>query len=349
MAMLCRARSLMAHCVQSTLPDFKTSLTRCTAPGQTDNASRSDNEGQPSRIAFIRTHANFMFNCQVRSASDDHADTGCVQQLRLTRRRFSAAGLAALAGAAGCAMGPSRTMELYLLAGQSNMAGRGTLEAQDGQVHAGVWSLDRGGVWVPAVDPLHFDKPGVVGVGPGRSFGLAMAAARQHATVGLVPCAVGGTSISLWQPGAFFADTGAHPYDDALRRMRLAAPAGNWRGVLWHQGESDCNKRAAPLYAERLQRLVERLRAELGHGDMQPVPVVIGQMGRWPGRPWTAWHEMVDRAHRDAARALPAVAFVAADGLGHRGDHLHFDAAAARELGRRCARAMLALQGREAA
>ena len=238
-------------------------------------------------------------------------------------------------------------MDLYLLAGQSNMAGRGTLEAQDGQVHPRVWSLDRSGLWVPAVDPIHFDKPGVVGVGPGRSFGLAMAAARQQATVGLVPCAVGGTSISLWEPGAYFADSGAHPYDDALRRLRLAAPAGNWRGVLWHQGESDCNERAAPLYAARLQRVIERLRAELGNRRLPPVPFVIGQMGRWPGRPWTPWHEMVDRAHRDAARTLPAVAFVNANGFGHRGDHLHFDAAGARELGRRFGRAMLALQGIE--
>ena len=290
-----------------------------------------------------------MSNCRIRSVFDDQPNTGRLQPLRLTRRRFSAAGLGALAGAAGCAVGPSRTMDLYLLAGQSNMAGRGSVEAQDRQVHAGVWSLDRSGLWVPAVDPIQFDKPGVVGVGPGRSFGLAMAAARQQATVGLVPCAVGGTSISLWEPGAYFADTGAHPYDDALRRVRLAAPAGNWRGVLWHQGESDCNERAAPLYAARLQRLIERLRAELGNGQLPPIPFVIGQMGRWPGKPWTRWHEMVDRAHRDAARTPPAVAFVTADELGHRGDHLHFDAAAARELGRRCARAMLALQGRETA
>jgi len=289
-----------------------------------------------------------MSNCRIRSPFDDQPNTRRLQPLRLTRRRFSVAGLGALAGAAGCAVQPSRRMALYLLAGQSNMAGRGTLQAQDGQVHPRVWSLDRSGLWVPAVDPIHFDKPGVVGVGPGRSFGLAMAAARQQATVGLVPCAVGGTSISLWEPGAYFADTGAHPYDDALRRLRLAAPAGNWRGVLWHQGESDCNERAAPLYAARLQRLIERLRAELGNGRLPPVPFVIGQMGRWPGRPWTPWHEMVDQAHRDAARTLSAVAFVAADDLGHGGDHLHFDAAAARELGRRCARAMLALQGREA-
>jgi len=290
-----------------------------------------------------------MSNCRIRSAFDDQPNTGRLQPLRLTRRRFSAAGLGALAGAAGCAVQPSRPMDLYLLAGQSNMAGRGSVEVQDGQVHPGVWSLDRSGLWVPAVDPIHFDKPGVVGVGPGRSFGLAMAAARQQATVGLVPCAVGGTSIALWEPAAYFADTAVRPYDDALRRVRLAAPAGNWRGVLWHQGESDCNERAAPLYPARLQRLIERLRADMGNGQRPPVPFVIGQMGRWPGRPWTPWHEVVDRAHRDAARTLPAVAFVTADDLGHRGDHLHFDAAAARELGRRCARAMLALQGRETA
>ena len=60
-------------------------------------------------------------------------------------------------------------MHLFLLAGQSNMAGRGEVEAQDRATHPRIWMLDRHGQWVPAADPLHFDKP-VAGVGPGLAF-----------------------------------------------------------------------------------------------------------------------------------------------------------------------------------
>jgi hypothetical protein len=47
---------------------------------------------------------------------------------------------------------------LFLLAGQSNMAGRGKVEPQDAEPHPRVRMLDQAGNWVPAVDPLHFDK-----------------------------------------------------------------------------------------------------------------------------------------------------------------------------------------------
>ena len=62
---------------------------------------------------------------------------------------------------------------LFLLAGQSNMAGRGTVENEDKVVNPRVLALSKEGKWVPAVDPIHFDKPSA-GVGPGRSFALAL-------------------------------------------------------------------------------------------------------------------------------------------------------------------------------
>jgi len=107
-------------------------------------------------------------------------------------------------------------MQLFLLAGQSNMAGRGKVEAQDSVVNPRVLKLDRSMAWVPAVDPLHWDKPALVGVGPGRSFGLALAARDGSVTIGLVAAAVGGSPISSWEPGALDSATGTHPYDDAL-------------------------------------------------------------------------------------------------------------------------------------
>jgi hypothetical protein len=70
---------------------------------------------------------------------------------------------------ASCARGAStasapREMQIFLLTGQSNMAGRGKPTAQDSIANPRVLALDRTMAWVPAVDPLHWDKPAIVGV-----------------------------------------------------------------------------------------------------------------------------------------------------------------------------------------
>ena len=48
---------------------------------------------------------------------------------------------------------------LFLLVGQSNMAGRGVVAPEDKVPHKRVLSLNKEDKWVPAVDPIHFDKP----------------------------------------------------------------------------------------------------------------------------------------------------------------------------------------------
>ena len=55
-----------------------------------------------------------------------------------------------------------------------------------------LWSLFVVPGGQPAVEPLHFDKPKIVGVGLGLAFGKAMAEAEPDVTIGLIPCAVGG-------------------------------------------------------------------------------------------------------------------------------------------------------------
>jgi hypothetical protein len=221
------------------------------------------------------------------------------------------------------------------------MAGRGRVAPEDRTPVPHVWMLDRSGTWVPAVEPMHFDKP-TAGVGPGRSFGIELARASGH-DIGLVPAAVGGSSITLWVPGAYDSVTRTHPYDDALRRARLAMQHGPLVAVLWHQGEADANGDRAPEYSARLRALIERFRSDLGTPG---VPVLVGQLGQF--RPWTVNDSTVDAAHREMARALPHVTFVSSDGLRDQGDQLHFDATSARELGRRFAAAYAAMRAESA-
>jgi hypothetical protein len=115
---------------------------------------------------------------------------------------------------------------------------------------------------------------------------------------------------------------------------------GVLKAILWHQGESDSNAEAAPLYEQRLRALIERFRSELGDPTL---PFLIGQLGRFDGKPWDAPHIAVDSVHRALAAQMPNVAFVSSEGLKDKGDNTHFTAAGARELGRRYAEAYLRL------
>ena len=244
----------------------------------------------------------------------------------------------------GADMGARASFHLYLLIGQSNMAGRGKVAKEDQTAHPRVLKLDKQDRWVPAVDPLHFDKP-MAGVGPGLSFGKALAEADAKVQIGLIPCAAGGSPITVWKKGAAWRQTRSKPYDEALRRVAIARERGVLKGILWHQGESDSNPKAAPLYAERLDDLIARLRKDLG------VPNAAFLVG---GLSDTALErkseaKVVDQALRQLPSQVKRTAYVSAEGLGLKSDNAHFTAASARELGRRYAQALLALRKRPAA
>ncbi len=234
---------------------------------------------------------------------------------------------------------PPKNLHLYLLAGQSNMAGRGVVDAQDRKPHPRVWVLNQQSEWVPATEPLHFDKPAVAGVGPGFSFGKTMAELDTAVAIGLIPTAVGGSAIAAWQPGGFHEQTNAHPYDDALRRLKTALPAGTLRGILWHQGESDSKPELSAVYEQKLTDLIQRFRREVG-GE---IPVVVGTLGDFyvAKNPAAA---RINQILKNVPNRIPATACVESAGLTDGGDQTHFDAASARELGRRYAEAMRNLQ-----
>lgn len=225
---------------------------------------------------------------------------------------------------------------LYLLVGQSNMAGRGTVEDQDKSPHPRVLVLDKNGIWETATEPLHWDKPSA-GVGPGLAFGREITRLNPKIVVGLIPCAVGGSPVDAWQPGVYFPATRSHPWDDAIQRAKIAMQKGTLKGILWHQGESDCKPELAPFYEKKLHSLIQRFRSEL---KADGLPFIAGQMGKFSETPWTPETEHVDKAHRDLPKKIANTAFVGSEQLNHRGDRLHFDSRSSRELGRRYAEAM---------
>jgi len=232
---------------------------------------------------------------------------------------------------------PDPDFHLYLLVGQSNMAGRGKVDDESKNVNPRVLMLAKDLKWRPAVDPLHFDKS-AAGVGPGLSFGKCMADACPKVKIGLIPCAVGGTSIKVWVPGAQDKVTKAFPYDDMLKRMKEAQKTGVLKGIIWHQGEAD--RGSAAQYGQWLTDLIERIRRDLGATG---VPFVAGELTPFKEESAAAtgkFNEVV----QGLSGQVKCYACVKSDGLGHKGDNLHYSSEAARELGRRYAEKMIALQ-----
>lgn len=203
--------------------------------------------------------------------------------------------------------------------------------------------LNKLGVWVPAADPMHFDKP-VAGTGLGKTFAQLVADADPKVTVGLIPCAVGGSPIDAWKPGVFYEPTKSHPWDDTIRRAEIALRSGVLKGILWHQGESDSTGELAPGYETKLHDLIARLRKAL---NAESVPFVAGQLGQFAGAPWNAARKQVNEAHASLPAKVPGTAFVSSEGLEDNGDKTHFDAASYREFGRRYYDAFLKIVPRE--
>ena len=236
---------------------------------------------------------------------------------------------------------PKEKFDLYLLIGQSNMAGRGALDTEKRLSRLRVLKFSSRNAWAPGIEPLHTDKPAVAGAGLGMSFARAMADANKDVTVGVIPCAVGGTPLERWMKGGDL-------YQQALERARLAMKDGTLKGILWHQGEGDSAAEAtARSYGQRLAQMIKDLRADLGAGE---IPFVAGKLGEFlkmetrEGKPsyWPVVNEQLAALPSQVSNA----AVVDSAGLKHKGDDVHFDTPSLREFGERYAKAMRELQRR---
>ena len=212
------------------------------------------------------------------------------------------------------------------------MAGRGKVSKVDLTPHPRVFALNRNDVWLLGKDPLHFDKP-IAGVGPGLAFGKAMAKMDSTVTIGLIPCAAGGSPISVWKKGGYWPQTKSRPYDEMLRRVRIARQHGELKGILWHQGESDSMAEKAEKYEKNLTEFISRLRKDL---NAPKVPFLVGGMSD-PLMARNPHAKIVDRSLRNVAEKSKLSAYVSAQGLKLKSDNVHFDAESARTLGTRYA------------
>ena len=263
----------------------------------------------------------------------------------------------------------SRLVDIWVLAGQSNMEGVGELDRAlppDERVRA----LTSAGRWERAQDPLHWfwesftpvhqdlRRPGLppdrrdwsdarlaaeerqtrrYGAGLGLAFGKAMADATGR-SIGLVPAAHGGTSLEQWS-ATRKGEGGRSLYGAMLER--IARAGGRLQGVLWYQGESEgWDPAAAATYGDRFVDWVSALRADTGRPDLPVLTVQIG-CTTLDSPSVAAWESV---RHQQAAMParIPHLAVTTALDLGLV-DPIHIDALGLQRLGRRMARQALAL------
>lgn len=265
--------------------------------------------------------------------------------------------------ATGCTESPPRYAgtgyDVVLLAGQSNMSGRG-LGADpmaDTPADARLLAWDaRANTLRLARDPLPHQDLGErpVRIGPGISFGHAyLARGGAGRQLVLVPAAYGGTGFT--DKAGSWRVTGAAVsplVTEAVARANAAMRAAHARGaparfvaILWHQGETDGGTRMAPeAYAAELVALAGYLRSHID-GAGPSTPFIVGQYvpAFLAGSPSL---QRIAGINRNLPATLARSACVGSAGLSGNGpsDTIHFDAASQRVLGGRYAAALDALE-----
>jgi len=229
---------------------------------------------------------------------------------------------------------------VFLLIGQSNMAGRAKIEEQDKAAIPGVflWNIaDKN--WESAAPPYNRHSPSrkdikMQRLNCGPSFVATYAKANPKIDVGIVCAARGGSSIEQWDrenPDKF--DLYRHAMDAIKAALK---DGGELKGILWHQGEA--NRERTREYPAQLKELVKRLRKDLDAGNL---PFVFGQIAQWNPE-YPPFNKMILKQSAN----IPYSAVVNTDGL--KGiDTAHFDSAGQRELGKRYAAEMLALLNKQ--
>lgn len=245
-------------------------------------------------------------------------------------------------------------LQLFILAGQSNMAGMGDLppQAKPAETNPQIyvfgndyrWKLAKEPVDDPTnqVDKVSEDIP--AGYSPAMDFATTVLKQHPDMVIGLIPCAKGGSSIHEWQRNRNLDENTL--YGSCLKRVRAASLMGNVAGILFFQGEIDTvdpkedPKRifSANQWADKFTLFVKNWRGDL---NLPNLPVVYAQIGSntEPER-FINW-AVVQEQQRQVK--LPFSAMITTDDLALK-DYVHFTTESYQTIGQRFAKAYLSLQ-----
>lgn len=224
---------------------------------------------------------------------------------------------AALAAASNVQAAP-KTLDLFVLAGQSNMAG--ILPYGTETPTPDVFDVTLGAPKA-ALDPLGAE-PNVAG--PGLAIGSELHRLYPHKRIGLVQCAVSATPMSRWT-------TGGDLLNACLSRIAAARVYGSVRGVFFYQGETEAESSDTPRWRAGFTAMVARFREALNQSSL---PIVFAQLGQHPTTQsdlFPQWHGVKTQ---QASVKLPRVRMMKTDDIP---SDLHYDAAGYSILGKRFA------------
>jgi hypothetical protein len=260
----------------------------------------------------------------------------------------------------------SDKIQVFVLAGQSNMSGGGKLqgpldfdESVSGKVRiwdgAAYWKAKKAYPkrWVSLKEVQELKKGiGRDWIGPEFGFARAMAPKVPAEKIYLIKVSCGGTGIDWWLPRDKEDDDRYQWHRRLIENIdaALEAISGEYEvaGMLWMQGETDTMRKTPPQsYQKSLQELVAVMRQKFNRPDM---PFVIGRITiqllkskkyQWP------FTEVVQAAQDAVAENDPHAYVIHSDDLSLRSDFTHFDVPGQLALGERFGQAMLKAMGKD--
>lgn len=220
---------------------------------------------------------------------------------------------------------------VFLLAGQSNMAGRGKIESQDTVKHPRVWSINADGVVIAAQEPLHFYEPRVAGLDCGMSFARTLIEeVPDNVHILLIPTAVGGSPIDKWLGDSLHRNV--RLLTNFSEKMEIAKREGDVKAILWHQGEGDATPDRIPPYPEKMSRLFRTFREMAGNDSLL---ILAGETGSYGKNKEN--RDLVNAAIWKFAADDVNARVISSANLPHKGDETHFNSESLRTLGQRYA------------
>lgn len=221
---------------------------------------------------------------------------------------------------------------VFIMAGQSNMAGRGWVEAEDTVTNKRIFAIDSDGKLLYAKEPLNLFEPSYAGLDCGVSFARSLLKEiPSKINIVVIHTAVGGSSIRQW------IDDSTHRSVKLLsnfkEKVAIAKQYGTIKGIIWHQGEADANSKRIPLYQMNLETLFKSFRSI---ADNDQLPIIMGELGAFSKEPLS--FEAINTIIRSYPSKDPFTGFIKTSDLLHKGDSLHFNSAGQRIMGERYAK-----------
>ncbi|KLU66379.1 carbohydrate acetyl esterase/feruloyl esterase precursor [Desulfosporosinus acididurans] len=215
----------------------------------------------------------------------------------------------------------------FLMIGQSNMAGRGFLSDVPPIINERIQML-RNGRWQMMIEPVNYDRP-VSGVSLAASFADAWCLKYPEDTIGLIPCAEGGSTLDDWA-------VDGELFQHAISEAKFAMKHSTLTGILWHQGESDSSGGKYEVYYDKLLGIVQALRDIL---NVPEIPFIIGGLGDYLGKTgfgqYCVEYEQINDSLKQFAFEQAHCYFVSAQGLTGNPDGIHVNSISQRYFGLR--------------